>query len=50
MVESSDDDLDQSNIIGSRQIQDIQNIWDDEGAKDDDDDMDMDDFIDDEED
>lgn len=52
-VESSDDDLDESNIIGARQIQDIQNIWDDERAgvsRDDDEDIDMDDFIDDEDD
>lgn len=55
VVESSDDDLDESNIIGAKQIHDIQNIWDDERtgagrAADDDDDADMDDFIDDEDD
>lgn len=53
MVESSDDDLDESNIIdGSRAVHDIQSIWDDEragGLRDEDEDMDMDDFIDDEE-
>ena len=49
--ESSDEGIDERNIIGAREIQDIQNIWDDEraGARDDDEDMDMDDFIDDEE-
>lgn len=52
VVESSDDDLDEANIIGAREIQDIQNIWDDDrtGGRDDDDEMDMDDFIDDEDD
>lgn len=51
IVESSDDDLDESNIIGAREIQDIQDIWNDERAgRDEDEDMDMDDFIDDEED
>lgn len=51
IVESSDDDIDESNIIGAQAIQSIQNIWDDERAgRDDDDEMDMDDFIDDEED
>ncbi|TDL24763.1 transcription elongation factor Spt6 [Rickenella mellea] len=52
-AESSDDDLDASNIIGPREPQDIQNIWDDEragGGRDEDEDMDMDDFIDDEDD
>ncbi|EJD02347.1 transcription elongation factor SPT6 [Fomitiporia mediterranea MF3/22] len=52
IVESSDDDLDEANIIGAQEIHDIQNIWDDDraGGRDDDDEMDMDDFIDDEED
>lgn len=50
VVESSDDDLDQNNIIGARQIRDIQSIWEDEKVGDDDEDMDLDDFIDDEED
>ncbi|THH00428.1 hypothetical protein EW145_g7080 [Phellinidium pouzarii] len=49
---SSDDGLDEDNIIGARDIQDIQNIWDDDRGvgRDDDEDMDMDDFIDDEDD
>lgn len=50
VVESSDDDLDEANIIGARDIQDIQNIWDDGGGRDDDDEGDIDDFIDDEDD
>lgn len=51
VVESSDDDLDDTNIIGAREAKSLQEIWNDEHAgRDDDDDMDMDDFIDDEED
>ncbi|KAH8116918.1 transcription elongation factor SPT6 [Phellopilus nigrolimitatus] len=52
LVESSDDDLDEDNIIAARTVQDIQNIWDDEraGGQDEDEDMDMDDFIDDDDD
>ena len=49
VVESSDDDLDQRNIIDRPKIvQDIQSIWDEENVRDEDEDMDMDDFIDDE--
>lgn len=45
-VESSDEGIDEDNIIDSRKPQDIQNIWDDERAgRDDDDEGDMDDFI-----
>ncbi|KAL5532712.1 SPT6 [Sanghuangporus sanghuang] len=51
IIESSDDDLDEANVIGAQEILDIQDIWNDERAgRDDDDEMDMDDFIDDEED
>lgn len=49
VVESSDDDLDETNIIGAREVKTLQDIWNDEHAGRDDDD-DMDDFIDDEED
>lgn len=54
VVESSDEDLDEANIIDTREARgNIQNIWDDDRrARDEDEDMDMDmdDFIDDEED
>jgi transcription elongation factor SPT6 len=44
--DSSDSGIDEANIIGVREVTDIQNIWeDDRGVRDDDDDMDMDDFI-----
>ncbi len=46
VVESSVEGIDEDNIIDSRKMQDLQNIWDDERAgRDDDDEGDMDDFI-----